>query len=172
MELIVLVDKNWAIGYKGDQIVRIKQDLEHFRQLTLNQTVIYGRKTLATFPGGKPLEGRTNWIMTRNPNLQVEGAEIMNEFSATLAKAASIERSGEKVYVIGGATIYEQFLPYCSAAEVTMADRVWPADVYFPNLLEIPGWAEVSRSEPLHAGVKSPFTYQFVRFENSKVLPY
>ncbi len=172
MELIVLVDRNWAIGYQGDQIVRIKQDLARFRELTADSVVIFGRKTLATFPGGRPLPGRENWLLTRNPDFRSEGVEVFHSLEAVLAKAAATESSGKKVFVIGGTSVYEQLLPYCRAAEVTMADHEWPADVYFPDLTENPNWVETARSETYVAGTKTPFPFQFVRFENLSVCSY
>ena len=73
MNVIVAVDRNWAIGKDGDQLVYIPADLKHFKALTTGHPAILGRKTLATFPGGKPLKGRLNLILSRNPDFAPEG---------------------------------------------------------------------------------------------------
>ena len=76
MNAIVAVDANWAIGCQGDLLFSLPTDMRRFRTLTMGGTVILGRKTLDSFPGGKPLPKRRNIVITRNPDLAVEGAEI------------------------------------------------------------------------------------------------
>ena len=76
MKLIVAVDRSWAIGREGDQLLYLSADLRRFKELTLGGTVILGRKTLATFPGGRPLKGRRNLILSRSPDFAPEGAEV------------------------------------------------------------------------------------------------
>ena len=76
MNLIVNVDKNWAIGYKGKLLVSIPEDMKFFRSETTGKVVVLGRKTLATFPGGLPLKNRTNIILTRNEDFTVKAAVV------------------------------------------------------------------------------------------------
>ena len=76
MKAIVLVDKNWGIGNAGDQVVYIPGDLKYFREVTMGHPVILGRKTLSTFPGGRPLKGRRNLILSRDPGFSPEGAHV------------------------------------------------------------------------------------------------
>ena len=78
MNAIVAVDNHWAIGNKGSLLVRIPMDQKYFRQMTIGKVVVLGRKTLATFPNGLPLPGRTNIIMSRNQNLKVKGATVVH----------------------------------------------------------------------------------------------
>ena len=85
MELIVAVDQNWAIGRGGDQLIYISQDLKRFKTLTTGHPVILGRKTLDTFPGGRPLKGRRNLILSRSPGFAPEGAEVYLDLDALLA---------------------------------------------------------------------------------------
>ena len=101
MKLIVAVDENWAIGHKGDQLVYLKEDLKRFRGLTLGHPVILGRRTLATFPGGRPLKGRPNLILSADPSFSAEGAQVFRDLDALLAAAP------EDSFVIGGAMVYE-----------------------------------------------------------------
>ena len=84
MNLIVAVDRNWAIGKDGDQLVYLSEDLKHFKALTIGHAVILGRKTLATFPGGRPLKGRRNMILARNPGFSPEGTERSEEHTSEL----------------------------------------------------------------------------------------
>mgnify|MGYP001032067260 FL=1 len=135
MKLIVAVDRNWAIGKDGDQLVYIPEDLKRFKALTTGHPVILGRKTLATFPGGRPLKGRRNLILSRDPAFAPEGAEVFRDLEALLAAAP------EDSFVIGGASVYAALLDVCSAACVTKIAGAFPeADCFFPNLDARPDW--------------------------------
>ena len=120
MNLIVNVDKNWAIGYGGKLLVSIPEDMKFFRSETTGKVVVLGRKTLATFPGGQPLKNRTNIILTRNPEFTAKGAVVCHSVEETLEELKKYP--SEDVYIIGGDTIYRQFLPYCDTAHVTRKD--------------------------------------------------
>ena len=76
MDLIVAVDQNWAIGKDGEQLLYLSQDLKRFKALTLGHAVILGRRTLSTFPGGRPLKGRRNLILSTTPGFAPEGGEV------------------------------------------------------------------------------------------------
>ena len=140
MNLIVAVDQNWAIGKGGDQLVYISEDLKRFKALTTGHPVILGRKTLATFPGGRPLKGRRNLILSATPGYQVEGAEVFPNLDALLAQAP------DDSFVIGGESVYRALLPHCSTAYVTHIHAEFPADRYFPDLSADAEWmvSEVS----------------------------
>ena len=117
MNAIVNVTSHWGIGRGGKLLVSIPTDLHRFRELTLNKTVIYGRKTLETFPGGKPLAGRENIILTRHPDLVVEGALICH--GEDELRSLLRERYSENLFVIGGESVYKLLVPYCEKAYVT-----------------------------------------------------
>ena len=160
MCLIVAVDKNWAIGKSGQLLIRNKYDLEHFKSLTIGNIIVYGRKTLETFPDKKPLPDRTNIVLTRDPNYAVEGAIVahsLEELEATLIEIQAKQQKKIKVFVCGGASIYEQLLPYCEIAYVTHFDAaVEGADAFFPNLSEMPNWHMVTdKNEPLKVSYKN-----------------
>ena len=87
MNLIAAVDEHWALGKDGDQLVYLSQDLKRFKALTTGHPVILGRKTMATFPGGRPLKGRRNLILSRNPDFAPEGAEVFPDLDSLLAQA-------------------------------------------------------------------------------------
>ena len=145
MNLIVNVDSNWAIGYRGKLLVSIPEDMKFFRSETTGKVVVLGRKTLDTFPGGQPLKNRTNIILTRNPNYQVKGAIICHSVEEVLEELKKY--NSEDVYIIGGDSIYKEFLPYCDVAHVTRTDHVYDADAWFPNLEEDPEWVLTGESE-------------------------
>ncbi|RHO85052.1 dihydrofolate reductase [Clostridiaceae bacterium AF42-6] len=145
MNLIVNVDSNWAIGYRGKLLVSIPEDMKFFRSETTGKVVVLGRKTLDTFPGGQPLKNRTNIILTRNPNYQVKGAIICHSVEKVLEELKKY--NSDDVYIIGGDSIYKEFLPYCDVAHVTRTDHVYDADAWFPNLEEDPAWVLTGESE-------------------------
>ena len=145
MNLIAAVDKNWAIGRNNKLLVSIPEDMKFFLSETTGKVVVLGRKTLDTFPGGQPLKNRTNIILTRNPNYQVKGAIICHSVEEVLEELKKY--NSEDVYIIGGDSIYKEFLPYCDVAHVTRTDHVYDADAWFPNLEEDPAWVLTGESE-------------------------
>ena len=153
MKLIAAVDEHWALGKGGDQLVYISQDLKRFKTLTTGHPVILGRKTMATFPGGRPLKGRRNLILSRNPDFAPEGAEVYPDLDSLLAQAP------EDSCVIGGASVYKALLDKCDTAYITKIGRAWEgADAFFPDLDAGPDWEMAEEGEPQeHAGI--PFRY-------------
>ena len=142
MNVLVAVDRNWAIGKDGDQLVYISEDLKHFKELTTGHPVILGRKTLATFPGGRPLKGRRNLVLSRNPGFAPEGAEVFRDLPSLLAAARS------DAFVVGGASVYAALLDKCDTAYVTKIGGRFPeADCFFPDLDASPEW-EVAEEGP------------------------
>ena len=156
MNLIAAVDQNWAIGKDGDQLCYIPADLKRFQALTTGHAVILGRKTLATFPGGRPLKNRRSLILSRSADFAPEGAEVFTDVDSLL-KAAPAD-----AFVIGGASVYKALLPYCDRAYITKIDRAWPADSFFPDLDADPAWQVTEEGEPLeHEGL----TFRYVTYE-------
>ena len=142
MNIIVAVDENWAIGRDGGQLIYISEDLKRFKALTTGHTVILGRKTLATFPGGRPLKGRCNLILSRDPGFAPEGAEVFRDLPSLLAAARS------DAFVVGGASVYAALLDKCDTAYVTKIGGRFPeADCFFPDLDASPEW-EVAEEGP------------------------
>ena len=147
MKLVVAVDNNWAIGYKGDLLARVKNDLRYFRELTAGKTVILGANTLSTFPNGRPHKNRTNIVLSRRMDYNPEGA-VMARSLHQLGEILK-EYDTNDVVVIGGTSVYEQLLRYCDTAYVTKFKKSFEADSYFPSLDESEDWALVSESEPM-----------------------
>lgn len=161
MNAIVAVDANWAIGCQGDLLFSLPTDMRRFRSLTMGGTVILGRKTLDSFPGGKPLPKRRNIVITRNPDLAVEGAEIASGPEEALALA----QGDENIWVIGGGSVYTALLSRCKRVYLTRVDQAAEnADTFFPNLDKLPNWKVAERSEPVE---ESGLTYRFIDYVNT-----
>lgn len=145
MKCIVAVDSNWAIGKNNQLLVSIPADMRFFKEQTMGKVVIMGRTTLESFPGGKPLKGRVNIVVTRDPRYYAPDAVIVH--SVEEAAAVASRYPADDVYVIGGASIYRQFLPLCDTAYVTKIDYAYDADTYFPNLDDAPDWELTEESD-------------------------
>lgn len=163
MNLIVGVDKNWAIGNKGKLLVSIPNDMKMFRNETIGKVVVYGRKTLETFPQAQPLGKRTNIILTRDVNYSVKDAIVVHSIEELLEELKKY--SSEDIYIIGGDSVYKQMLPYCDTAIVTKNDHCFEADTYFPNLEKDPEWEMVAESEEQ---TYFSIEYTFQRWERVK----
>lgn len=145
MEAIVAVDRNWGIGYQGGLLVSIPEDHRMFRKTTLHKTVVYGRKTLETFPLQQPLEQRENIILSSNQSLVVKNARVVHSVEELLDAVRDLPP--EDVCVIGGATVYRELLPYVDHVYVTKVDYSYQADAYFPDLDRDPDWEVTSEGE-------------------------
>ena len=163
MNVIVAVDNNWAIGYQNKLLVRIPADQRFFRDETTHKAVIMGRKTLESFPGGKPLKQRLNVIITSNPDYKVADGVVVGSVEEAL-EAVKDYRT-EDIYVIGGASIYEQVLPYCDVAHVTKIDYNYTADTYFPNMDKMDDWVITAESDEQ---TYFDLTYAFCKYEKKK----
>ncbi len=145
MKIILSADEHWAIGNKGQLLIRIPNDMKNFRAETMGKVLIYGRKTLETFPGQQPLEGRKNIILSTNSDYEVKNATVVHDIDEL--KEAIKEYDTDIVYCIGGASVYEQLLPMCDTCIVTKIDRTFEADRFFTNLDEDPDWVLYEESE-------------------------
>lgn len=160
MNLIVAVDKNWAIGNENKLLVSIPADMKFFRETTMNKVVVMGRKTLESFPNGMPLKKRINIVLTRDKNYQVKDAIVLHTVEEVLEELKKYNE--EDIYIIGGESIYRQFLPYCKVAHVTKVNHAYEADTYFPNLDEKDEWVVTGVSEEQ---TYFDLEYEFVRYE-------
>lgn len=163
MNLIVAVDKNWAIGNKNELLVRIPNDHKYFREETTGKVVVLGRKTLETFPQGLPLKNRTNIILSSNTKYQVKDAVVVHSVEELLEELKPYP--SEEIYIIGGESVYRQMLPYCDVAHVTKIDHTYEADSYFPNLDQDDAWEITADSEEQ---TYFDIAYQFVKYERKK----
>ena len=136
MELIAAVDRRWAIGRGERLLFSIPEDLHRFRALTEGNAIVYGRRTLATFPGESVLPGRRNYVLTHATEMLPEGAIGVTSAAALLSASAGERR----LYVVGGESVYRQLLPLCTAAWITQVDADGAGDKFCPNLDADPAW--------------------------------
>lgn len=168
MNLIVAVDEAFGIGKDGKLPWHIAADLAYFKRMTLGKTVIMGRKTLESFPGGRPLPKRNNLVLTANPAYERDNVMVLHSVGQLLEKVKRLPP--DDVFVIGGAAVYEALLPYCSRAYVTKVEGVFDTDTAIPNLDGIEGWS-LAVSQPVQED--NGYQFRFCVYENSraKALP-
>lgn len=142
MNAIVAVTKDWGIGLNNDLLIPNRQDMRHFVELTRGGTVIMGRKTLESFPGG-PLKGRRNLVVSHNAAYTCPGAETFTSLEAALEAARAAGTPEDEIWLIGGASLYNTGIDLCKRAYVTLHDTVVPADTYFPNLDARVNWTQI-----------------------------
>ena len=136
MIAISAVDKNWAIGNQGKLLISLPEDQKGvFKKYTAGHTVVYGRKTLETFPGQRLLPNRVNVIMSRSFDYEKEGAMVLHSVDEL---EDFLELTADEVYLIGG---------LCDKAIITSIRAEFEADCWFPNLDEDPEW-ELEEEEP------------------------
>lgn len=145
MKAIVAVDSNWAIGNKGQLLVSIPADQKNFRNLTIGKTIVYGRKTLETFPQQVVLPGRDNIILSTRKDYTVKNALVVHSKEELLSFVSDLDTND--VFIIGGSSVYKEFLDVCDEAIVTFIDKEYQADSYFPNLDEDPEWELADESD-------------------------
>lgn len=144
MNIIVAADLGWGIGKSGDLLYSIPEDMKFFRTMTSGKTVIMGRATLESLPGGKPLPKRRNIIISRTLD-SVEGAEVCKT-PDEVAKLVS-DTPPEDVFVIGGESVYRDMLPFCDTAYITRIEARRDADRHLVNFDELSGWEIAEKSE-------------------------
>lgn len=161
MNLIVNVDKNWAIGRDGDQLFYISEDLKYFKEKTYNKTVVMGRKTLLALPGASPLKNRTNIVLSRSVK-HISDALCFQNYD-DLKRHLSL-LNPDDIFIIGGGQVYKDLLPYCKKAYITKIFAAADADRFFPNLDNMDNWALKTSSEVKnHDGLE----FQYCVYVNS-----
>ena len=156
MELIVAVYDDWGIGRDGTQPVALSADRKFFRETTRGAMVIAGRRTIADFPGQKPLPGRVNVALTRQ-NIDIPGFTVCH----SPEEAVALAKTAERAMVIGGGSVYRQMLPYCDTAYITKVHTTPESDTFFPNLDTDPDW---TLAETLLSGEEDGISYEMLRY--------
>lgn len=166
MNIILAADRKWAIGKDNDLLIHLPGDLKYFKKMTTGKTVIMGRKTLESLPGGKPLPNRRNIILTRSKDFEVPGAEVFHSIEDVLQLIKSGNLESDETFIIGGAEIYKQMMPHCDKFYITKIDAELPADCYFVDLDQIED-LKITWRAPVeeYQGTK----YQHVLYEREKM---
>ena len=162
MNFIVAVDNNWAIGKNNGLLYSIKKDMEYFKNITLGKIVVMGEATLKSFPGSKPLKNRTNIVLSNNPNFVCENSIVMNSIEMLFEQIKKY--NGDDVFVIGGASIYNQLIPFCKYGYITMIDAEEPADKYITNIERLDNWKLIEKSKNYY---ENNLNFTFNKYENT-----
>ena len=160
MNIIAAVDKKLGIGKNGGLLVSIPEDMKLFREETVGKVVVMGRKTFESLPQGLPLVERTNIVLTTSEDFKHDNVYVCHSVDEVLNKVK--EYPTEDVYVIGGASVYEQMLPYCDTIHLTKIDYTYDADTYFPDIFKDGVWQETARSDER---TYFDICYEFIRYQ-------
>ena len=136
--LIAAADRGWAIGRNGRMLVQIPKERQLFLAETRGAAVVMGRKTFDALPGRQPLYDRENIVLSRDPGFAPRGVRVFRSFEEALAFLQTLPP--EKVFIIGGESIFRQFLPWCGTADITAVDYRYDGDSFLPALDRDPSW--------------------------------
>lgn len=163
MNVIAAVDNNWAIGYQGSLLVRIPSDQKMFREMTEGKVIVMGRKTLETFPQKQPLKNRVNIVLSGDKGYTVKDAVVVHSIKELMDELKKYDDND--IFVVGGASVYEQMLPYCDTAHITKIDYAYQADAHFPNLDVMPEWELTADSDEQ---TYFDLEYYFLKYQRKK----
>jgi dihydrofolate reductase len=158
ISIIVAVSEDWGIGKDNELLWHISEDLRRFKRLTSGNTVIMGKKTWESLPR-RPLPGRKNIVLTDNPNESVENSVTAYSLEDALNKCLP----DEEIFIIGGGSIYRQFLPIADRLYITHVHKKAPADIYFPEI-DQNIW-EVTEKEEFKTGEDNGIPYTYTIYE-------
>ena len=158
ISIIVAIAEQNAIGKNNDLLAYIPQDLKRFKAITTGHTIIMGKNTYASLPR-RPLPNRRNLVITDNPEDVFEGCETAFSIEDAINKCPA----GEENFVIGGASVYRQFLPFTDRLYLTLIHKTFDADVFFPEI-QFEDWKEISR-EDFPYDEESGFSFSYVTFD-------
>lgn len=145
MKAIVAADLNWGIGKDNNLLVSIPSDMKNFRALTIGNVVIMGRKTFESLPNQAPLEERENIVITKDINFKAKGITVVHSLEELDSEIEGIDE--DRVFVIGGGSIYNQLIDRCDEVYVTKINYSYKADTFFPNLDQDPNWIMIEESD-------------------------
>lgn len=166
MNIIVAVDENWGIGKNNDLLFRVPEDMKFFRTMTSGKTLICGKNTLLSFPGGKPLPKRKHFVLTHGTLEESDLLVAVNGLDQLFQLISDIPE--DDVFVIGGESIYRQLLPYCKRAYVTVIFKADPeATVFFPNLNDDPNFVLSDPGEKMVS--QNGIEYAFLTYKNINI---
>ncbi len=152
--------KDRAIGFQNALLWHIPEDFKHFKEITSGHAVIMGERTYKSI--GRPLPNRVNIILSLDPDFSPEGCIVVGSIDDALVKARETEQ--EEIFIIGGASIYQQFLPYADRLYLTLVEGEFEADTFFPDYSEFT--REISREERDNKTFR--FAFVILEKDNSK----
>lgn len=165
MNLIVAVDKRYGIGKDGKLLTHITDDLKRFKRITDGNILVMGRKTIESLPGGRLLPNRETWILSRNESYTKEGAKVFASISDMQAYIKANDIDSSRVFIAGGAAIYNAFLPIVDTAYITKIDHDFEADVFIDNVDLEPNLSLASVGEVI---TNNGYDFRFMLYKKNK----
>jgi dihydrofolate reductase len=156
--IVVATAEDNVIGKDNQLIWHLPADLKHFKHLTMGHPILMGRKTYESI--GKPLPGRTTIIITRQKDYQVEGCIVVHSVKDAIEKGLQLDQD---IYIIGGAEIYKQALPFTDTIELTKIHHSFDGDTYFPDIND-EEW-ETESKENHEPDEKNKYSYSFLKLK-------
>lgn len=157
LSLIVAMATNYSIGLNNQMPWHLSADLKKFKQITMGHPIIMGRKTFESI--GRPLPGRQNIIISRDPYYEQQGCLVFNNLDSALQSCAEID----EVFVIGGATLYAATLAQADRLYITQIQQTFVGDTWFPEI-DLQQWQEVARND-INDDISVEFNYSFIVYE-------
>lgn len=161
---ILNCDKKWGIGKRNGLLFSLPLDMKFFKETTKGHVVCMGENTLLSFPGSKPLKNRTNIVLSQDTSHNYDDVINVHTFEDFLKQIKKYSEIDD-VFIIGGASIYRQTLPYVDEVLLTKVNKDGGAEVFFPNLDEMPEFKCVDEGEPIMDG---DIEIRFTKYVNSK----
>ena len=154
LSIIVAIASNGAIGKDGELLFHLSDDLKRFKAITTGHTIIMGRKTLLSLPKW-PLPDRRHIVLTTNLQTEFKGCEVVS----TIEEAIKTVKDEQEAFIIGGASVYEQFFPFVGKLYLTLVHQSFEGDAFFPEI-NYEDWEELSRED--HFDEKNNFEYTYI----------
>ena len=165
MRAIFCADEKWGIGKGNGLLFSLPKDMKFFRETTKGKVVVMGRKTLESFPGGQPLKGRVNIVLSsKEPKEGTVGVKSLDALFELLKNYPE-----DEVFVIGGESVYCSLLPYCSEVYVTKVAADGKADTFVPDLDEEEAFVLAAEGEPVE---DNGYTLRFCTYKNRAPKPF
>ena len=162
MKAIVAVDKNWGIGKNNDLLFSIPEDMKFFRSTTLNKVVVMGGNTLRSFPNGNPLKNRVNIVLSTK--IQRDDCTVVRSYEELFEEIKKYP--SDEVFVIGGASVYKEMLPFMDEILVTKVEADGNADVFFENLDKLDNFKVIFEGEEMES---NGYKFRFTTYKNTAV---
>lgn len=142
--LIAATDSMGGIGKDNKLLARVPEDMRHFKEHTLGQTVVVGRKTFLGFKDAKPLPDRTNIVLSSDYSFHPDGCVVAHNLHELFDL---VHEAGKRIYVVGGESIYRQLIGFCNRATITRFSATFEADTYLPEVSANTGWICIEEGE-------------------------
>lgn len=169
MILMLAVDENFSIGLNGDLLFHLKKDLKRFKETTMGKTLVMGRKTMDSLPGGRPLKGRRHIVITNNPDYSNEDAVVLTDIDRLSDLIKEMGEDEKDVFLVGGANLVDQLLNKCHKAYITKVHKVYDDfDAAIPNLDKLDNWRLVDKSDLIEERQgDETYSFHYLTYENT-----